>query len=66
MKISARIQGGGSKVIFHHLRSSVEDVIYFLYKPQSQFSKIEKKLKGGLLELTLWPFVLIVCITHPS
>lgn len=61
MKISARIQWGGSEVIFHHLRSRVEDVIYFLYKPQSQLSKIEKKeLKVELFELTLWLYMIFL------
>ena len=71
MKISARIQWGGSEVIFHHLRSRVEDVIYFLYKPQSQLSKIEKKrIKSGVAwidSLALYDFfVLFVGIIHPS
>ena len=48
-------------MIFHHLRSRVEDVIYFLYKPQSQLSKIEEKeLKVELLELTLWPYMILL------
>lgn len=43
----------------YHLRSSVEDIIYFLCKPQVNFLKQEKK-GWEVLELTLWPYVIFL------
>lgn len=37
--ISTRIQGDGNQMIFYHLRSSIDDVIFFSCKPQPNFFK---------------------------